>query len=128
MEILNFKTFHLIHRLQNTHQFKANINIPFFVDEINLRYITCKNFDDTFVSHIIKFKSNIVLDEIICVIPDSLVIMEQLNTPLKPSSPNIQGDYYFNFYDINDDFEEFGDFSICIVMIFIEYKKSKLLL
>lgn len=127
MEILNFKTLHVIGNL-TTGSFSVDINIPFDVDEIVLKHVSmqCDEPADLLPLNII---STNLINDILCVIPQTSVFFETMNTPFNRINHSVQGLYTFTIIGINNAPPVFlYDVNICLVLLFVQYKKSKLLL
>lgn len=127
MEILNFKTLHVIGNL-NPGSFSVDINIPFDVDEIVLKHVSmqCDEAIDLLPLNII---STNLINDILCVIPQTSVFFETMNTPFNRINHAVQGLYTFTIIGINNQPPTFiYDVNICLVLLFVQYKKSKLLL
>jgi hypothetical protein len=121
MEIAQFETLHLILDLTGGSVQKP-INIPFECDEIILKYVSFINvIPDGAVFNVLH--SNLINNDVLFVFPKTDVFLENLNTPFH-CNPHIQGEYNFRITDTNGEQIIFTSFDICLVLVFIRYKKS----
>ena len=127
MEILNFKTLHVIGNIR-TGSFSVDINIPFDVDEIVLKHVSLYTAAYTNLNSL-NIISTDLINDILCVIPATSVFFETMNTPFNRINHSIQGLYYFKMTDIVGALYALDEeVEISIVLLFVQYKKSKLLL
>lgn len=126
MEILNFKTLHVIGNIR-TGSFSVDINIPFDVDEIILKHVSM--YTAATNVHPLNVISTDLINDILCVIPATGIFFETMNTPFNKINHSVQGLYYFKMTNIVGASHIFNEaVEISIVLLFVQYKKSKLLL
>lgn len=99
-----------------------DINVPFEVDEIVLKYFTLKNATPD-GPDMVALASSLIVDYLIT-FPETAVMFETLKTSFKPNNSRIQGQYEFIAYDLfTGAVAEFTDLKVSFALMFIKYKQ-----
>ena len=127
-EIETFKTVHLFGNFSDDpSETIFNINIPFEVDEIILKYVTFYNNAGGTPQgpdgpELCIVKSNLIND-IVFSFPLTRAFFEGFNTPFKTTTRRIQGDYEFKIVDgITGSDAEFTNFKMTLVFVFVKHR------
>ena len=121
-EIETFKTIYVNINLSVGADHGANIYVEFEVDEVVLKYVAFYN--DIPDGPALGILSSELIGGPIFTFPLTTAFFEQMNTPFRVASKQVNGRYNFTLTGINGVAYYATDLTMSLCLLFVKYKKS----
>jgi hypothetical protein len=124
------KTVTIVGAFNDTNSFQYQINVPFPVDDVIIKYLCFHNEggpdpvnglvipDGPYLSVI---RSDLIDNNVLATFPLVENFFETMNTPFRLSNSNVNNTYTFTVTDILGNIFPFTDLDATIVLVFIKY-------